>query len=450
MGFLQRFERRLEGAVDGSFARVFGGKVAPQEIELALQRAAEDGLHDLGDGEYLAPNRYSVVVGATDLDGLSADYATNQKAFSKHLEQHIRDNGWQTYGQVVVEFVGADHMHTGQIRADGAIDPDAAPVTAHPPQPPRRPEAARSKSGATPMSQPPYNQSRGQDPRYDQQRQYGDQPDQDQYGRQDYDQGRYQQGYDQQQYGDQQPYADQQQYGQGGQYGAPQGQDQYGAGQDQYGRQDYDQGRYQQGYDQQQYGDQQRYGDQQPYADQQQYGQGGQYGAPQGQDQYGYGQDQYGQQGYGQDQYGQQGYGQDQYADQQGYDQQQYGDQQYGQGGQYGAPQGQDQYGGYGGGQQYGAPQGVVLYLEDGSNRTYTLRDGSNIVGRGQDANFRLPDTGVSRAHAEIRWDGNSATLSDLNSTNGTTVNDVPVTSWELANGDRIRVGHSDITVRFQ
>jgi hypothetical protein len=26
----------------------------------------------------------------------------------------------------------------------------------------------------------------------------------------------------------------------------------------------------------------------------------------------------------------------------------------------------------------------------------------------------------------------------------------VPVSNWELADGDRIRVGHSDIVVRFQ
>ena len=68
--------------------------------------------------------------------------------------------------------------------------------------------------------------------------------------------------------------------------------------------------------------------------------------------------------------------------------------------------------------------------------------------GRGQDAQFRLPDTGVSRRHVEIRWDGQLALLSDLNSTNGTTVNNAPVQEWQLADGDIIRVGHSEIIVR--
>ena len=70
------------------------------------------------------------------------------------------------------------------------------------------------------------------------------------------------------------------------------------------------------------------------------------------------------------------------------------------------------------------------------------------MIGRGQDAQFRLPDTGVSRRHLEIRWDGQTALLQDLNSTNGTTVNNAPVQEWQLADGDVIRVGHSEIVVR--
>ena len=99
----------------------------------------------------------------------------------------------------------------------------------------------------------------------------------------------------------------------------------------------------------------------------------------------------------------------------------------------------------------FGSGQSLAFEASNSEyNRTFSLRQGSNVLGRGQDAQFRLPDTGVSRRHAEIRWDGQVAMLTDLNSTNGTTVNDLQVSSWELANGDRIRLGHSDITVRFQ
>lgn len=105
-------------------------------------------------------------------------------------------------------------------------------------------------------------------------------------------------------------------------------------------------------------------------------------------------------------------------------------------------------YGGYGQGGYPSMATSVTLQLDDGSGRTYQLREGTNVVGRGQDAQFRLPDTGVSRRHLEIRWDGQVALLSDLNSTNGTTVNNAPVQEWQLADGDVIRVGHSEIVVR--
>lgn len=91
----------------------------------------------------------------------------------------------------------------------------------------------------------------------------------------------------------------------------------------------------------------------------------------------------------------------------------------------------------------------VSLLLQDGTSRTYHVHEGSNILGRSNDADFRLPDTGVSRQHAEIIWDGTTAFLVDLQSTNGTTVNDQPVDNWELADGDLITIGHSNIEVRI-
>lgn len=91
----------------------------------------------------------------------------------------------------------------------------------------------------------------------------------------------------------------------------------------------------------------------------------------------------------------------------------------------------------------------VNLLLQDGSSRTYQVREGSNILGRSNEADFRLPDTGVSRQHAEITWDGQDAVLVDLQSTNGTTVNDNPIDNWLLGDGDVITMGHSHIEVRI-
>ena len=99
--------------------------------------------------------------------------------------------------------------------------------------------------------------------------------------------------------------------------------------------------------------------------------------------------------------------------------------------------------------QPAGGTPTVSLLLQDGSSRTYLVHEGSNILGRSNDADFRLPDTGVSRQHAEITWDGEVAVLVDLQSTNGTTVNEEPVENWMLADGDVITLGHSHIEVRI-
>ncbi len=205
------------------------------------------------------------------------------------------------------------------------------------------------------------------------------------------------------------------------------------------------------GYDQgypQQGGYDQGYG-QQAYAPQ-----GQPPGYDQGYPQQGGGYDQgYGQPGYPPQQgYPPQGYPQQGYPQQGGYDQ---GYAQPGYPPQQGYPQQGEYDQGYDGGyDQHGyAPSGrlaATLTLDDGSNRVFQLSEGPNVIGRGQNSHFRLPDTGVSRRHVEIHWDGQSATLSDLGSTNGTTVNGNPVQTWQLVDGDVVRIGHSTLVFRAQ
>jgi hypothetical protein len=79
----------------------------------------------------------------------------------------------------------------------------------------------------------------------------------------------------------------------------------------------------------------------------------------------------------------------------------------------------------------------------DQTNEQYDLRIGSNVVGRGTDADLQLLDQGISRRHLDIQFDGNFATAYDLGSTNGTSVNGHEVGSQLLRHGDVIRVGHT-------
>jgi len=423
LGRVDRFERRLQGMVGDAFARVFGGSVVPQEVVQALLREAEDHIEQLAGGRLLAPNRFTVLLGATDLERMAGDRAEIISTLSASVAEQLADQGWDTYGEVVVFLERSDALHTGQFRTRSRVDPDAS-----------RRDALRARdAGEAPMSQQPGHPEENGQYGYDRNAQGG-------YGQQTYAPPNYDQrqgGYEQQPQaqGDPQqggyPQQGGQNYGQQGGYpqqpgyGQP-GYDQQGYGQPGYGQPGYEQGG--QGYGQQPGYGQPGYGQQGGY-DQQAYAQPG-YGQP-GYDQ-GYGQPGYGQQGYGQqyDQGYDAGY-------QQGYGQPGYGQPGYGQPG-YGQP-------GYGNQQRT-----ATLSLDDGSGRTYDLTQGTHVIGRGQDSAFRLPDTGVSRRHLEISWDGQTATLSDLGSTNGTTVNGNPVQTWQLNDGDVIRVGHSSLVFRTQ
>lgn len=82
-----------------------------------------------------------------------------------------------------------------------------------------------------------------------------------------------------------------------------------------------------------------------------------------------------------------------------------------------------------------------VLHV-DGTPQLHVLHTGSNVVGRGQDADLRLNDQGVSRRHLDVQFDGYTATAYDLGSTNGTTINGRPMTAQQLQHGDVLRIGH--------
>src|SRR5437016_13196705 len=61
-----------------------------------------------------------------------------------------------------------------------------------------------------------------------------------------------------------------------------------------------------------------------------------------------------------------------------------------------------------------------------GMGSRYTLADKPLVVGRGSDCELRIQDHAVSRRHARIQPGAEGYYASDLQSTNGTFVNDGP------------------------
>jgi hypothetical protein len=88
------------------------------------------------------------------------------------------------------------------------------------------------------------------------------------------------------------------------------------------------------------------------------------------------------------------------------------------------------------------------VLVVDGPGTRHELTTGRNVIGRGTEADIRLPDTGVSRKHVDVVLDGGVATVEDLGSTNGTLVNGRRVSRQALVDGDVIRIGHSVLVYR--
>lgn len=258
MSVLQRFEKRLEGMVEGAFAKVFKGVVHPVEILNAMQREAEAHKAILAGGRTLVPNRYVIDLSPYDHSRLAPYAAALAQELAQSQAESIGEQGWTVYGDVIVEIERGESLDTGMFRVTAEVYTGSevvAPPTAYDP-------------GPAPGYPPPY-------------------PPPPHYPQQSY----------------------------------------------------------------------------QPVSP------------------------------------------------------------------------------------MYGGPvRNARLVSNDG--RTYPLSIGSTVIGRGDQANLRLPDVGISRRHARLDYDGGQVVLTDLGSTNGSSVNGQRISAVALNPGDIIQIGTTTLTFR--
>jgi len=81
--------------------------------------------------------------------------------------------------------------------------------------------------------------------------------------------------------------------------------------------------------------------------------------------------------------------------------------------------------------------------------RSFPLLDGQNPIGREPRSTVWLDSSGVSRRHATITVAGAEATLADMGSKNGTSINGMPIREpVTLRNGDCLVIGTVPLTYR--
>jgi len=142
MGVLDRFEKGIERAVNGAFARAFKSEVQPVEIASALRKAADEKAAIVGRGRTLVPNAYVVELGATDYDRM-AEYADAlPEELASNLREHAEQQGYAFVGPVTVEFEEVEELDTGVFTVRTATVKERRPEYRpdQPPPVPRDPE----------------------------------------------------------------------------------------------------------------------------------------------------------------------------------------------------------------------------------------------------------------------------------------------------------------------
>ncbi|MFC3449136.1 FHA domain-containing protein [Amycolatopsis speibonae] len=91
-------------------------------------------------------------------------------------------------------------------------------------------------------------------------------------------------------------------------------------------------------------------------------------------------------------------------------------------------------------------PASLIIDVPGQPPVNHELSFGITTLGRSRQAGLRLADSRVSRMQCKIRWNGESAWLTDLDSANGTFVNGERVLSVGLSHRDVVRVGDSTVT----
>jgi predicted component of type VI protein secretion system len=86
-------------------------------------------------------------------------------------------------------------------------------------------------------------------------------------------------------------------------------------------------------------------------------------------------------------------------------------------------------------------------YLQLPNGTTVDVRDGL-LLGRVAPCDVVVDDTKASRRHARLHVEAGVAEIEDLQSSNGTLLNDKPVERRMLRDGDRIRIGKTEIVYR--
>jgi hypothetical protein len=131
MGLFDKIERKLEGAVNGAFARTFKGDVQPLEVASALQKEIDSEVRTLAKDRKLVPNDFTVHLSQHDYDRLMPYSRTLNAEMIPNLREYAGTRGYMFNGPINIAYVLDDSLKTGQFKISSStmasiVEPDAS------------------------------------------------------------------------------------------------------------------------------------------------------------------------------------------------------------------------------------------------------------------------------------------------------------------------------------
>jgi len=118
VGLLDSFERGLERAVNGAFARTFRSGVQPVEIAAALRRELDTKAAVVSRDRILAPNTLLVTLSTEDAERMRAIGSALHSELVGIVQAHARKQGYTFPGQVSVTIHQDSSVATGTVRVE--------------------------------------------------------------------------------------------------------------------------------------------------------------------------------------------------------------------------------------------------------------------------------------------------------------------------------------------
>jgi hypothetical protein len=125
MGVARNLERRLEGMLEGFFAKLFRSGLQPVEVGRRIMREMEEG-RTVSVNRTYAPNEFRIAIGPEDYSRFETMEAGLRREFSDLVIEQAKQHRWNLMGHPRISFAQVDDMKQGEFKVEAALaaDPD--------------------------------------------------------------------------------------------------------------------------------------------------------------------------------------------------------------------------------------------------------------------------------------------------------------------------------------